>query len=235
VMDGKVSGDGESGDQVARQDAGAREAGGKETGGKEAGGKEAGSKAGGGRDAPRPGGRSARVQASVHEATRALLATLDRQHVTIPLIAARAGVTPSTIYRRWGELNELLADVAVARLRPDMEPSETGSAQGDLLAWAEQYAEEMASEVGRRMLRDVLAAGDCTGAQRCCDFVLQQIAVIAGRAAGRGEPFPDIDRVLDHVVAPIVYRILFQPDPGTAFVAGLVDGVMPEAIRGRSG
>ena len=56
----------------------------------------------------RPGGRSARVQAAVHGATSALIAEHGRAAVTVPMIAARAGVTPSTIYRRWGELADLL-------------------------------------------------------------------------------------------------------------------------------
>ena len=86
----------------------------------------------------RPGGRSARVQESIHSAVRDLLQTQDRATLTVPQIAARAGVTPSTIYRRWGDLAALLADVAIARMRPDSEPANTGSLRGDLRAWAEQ-------------------------------------------------------------------------------------------------
>ena len=67
----------------------------------------------------RPGGRSARVQQSVHQAVRDLEAELGREALTVPAIAARAGVTPSTVYRRWGDLRELLSDVAVERLRPE--------------------------------------------------------------------------------------------------------------------
>ncbi|MET1067347.1 MAG: helix-turn-helix domain-containing protein, partial [Pseudomonas prosekii] len=75
----------------------------------------------------RPGGRSARVQESIHSAVRDLLEEQDRSTVTVPQIAARAGVTPSTIYRRWGDLSTLLADVALARLQPETEPADTGS------------------------------------------------------------------------------------------------------------
>lgn len=103
----------------------------------------------------RPGGRSARVQESVHSAVRELLETHERSSVTVPMIAARAGVTPSTIYRRWGDLSVLLADVALARMRPDSAPANTGSLRGDLRAWAEQYLDEMSSEPGRNMMRDV--------------------------------------------------------------------------------
>ena len=52
----------------------------------------------------RPGGRSARVQATVHQAVQLLLARMPREALTFPLIAAEAGVTPSTLYRRWGDL-----------------------------------------------------------------------------------------------------------------------------------
>jgi len=53
----------------------------------------------------------------VHGAVQELLTTMDRAEVTVPMIAEKAGVTPSTIYRRWGDLADLLADVAVARMR----------------------------------------------------------------------------------------------------------------------
>ncbi|WP_064681211.1 TetR/AcrR family transcriptional regulator [Rhizobium bangladeshense] len=177
----------------------------------------------------RPGGRSARVQASVHSAVRELLAEMNRAEVTIPLIAARAGVTPSTIYRRWGDLQELLADVAVERLRPDMPPVDAGSGKVDLEAWAEQYAEEMSSGPGREMIRDVLAAQAGANACKCCEYTRQQIVVIAERAKARGEAFPDVDRAMDELVAPIMYRILFGDVPDAARVRALVARAMQSA------
>ncbi|MBB3132517.1 AcrR family transcriptional regulator [Rhizobium pisi] len=174
----------------------------------------------------RPGGRSARVQASVHKAVRELLAAMNRAEVTIPMIAGKAGVTPSTIYRRWGDLQELLADVAVERLRPDMQPVDTGNGQADLQAWAEQYAEEMSSGPGREMIRDVLAAQAGVNACKCAEYTRQQIDVIAGRAKARGAAFPDVDLVMDQVVAPIMYRILFGDVPDTTRVRDLVTRVM---------
>jgi AcrR family transcriptional regulator len=179
----------------------------------------------------RPGGRSARVQASVHQAVRSLLVATDRSDVTIPLIAAEAGVTPSTIYRRWGDLQELLADVAVERLRPDAPPKDTGSARTDLMQWAEQYADEMASGPGRAMIRDVLSsvATDSRNAGKCCGYTREQLQVIAGRARERGEDFPDVETVIDAVVAPIMYRILFDDAPPTASkVSALVERMMPQ-------
>lgn len=178
---------------------------------------------------PRPGGRSARVQTSVHEAVRQLLGEMDRAEITIPMVAQRAGVTPSTIYRRWGELQDLLADVAVAHLRPETEPVETGSARADLETWVEQYADEMSSGVGRQMMHDVLATPDEDSAGQCCGFLQQQLAVIVERAKRSGENFPDLQTLLDRVIAPIVYRILFVQPFAADYPRRLIADLFPAA------
>ncbi|MDB5412087.1 MAG: hypothetical protein JWR10_422 [Rubritepida sp.] len=180
------------------------------------------------KERPRLGGRSARIQASVHEAVEQLSAEMDRSELAIPAIAARAGVTPSTIYRRWGSLGDLLADVAVKRLRPMADPLDTGSARTDLQAWTEQFMEEMSSEVGRAMIRDVFSSPVETNACQCCAYTYEQLQTIADRTAGRGEAGFDVDEVVDHVVAPIMYRILFSGRPmDMDYCDALIDRVMP--------
>ncbi len=158
----------------------------------------------------RVGGRSARIQAAVHEAVKRLSATTDREALTVPQIATEAGVTPSTIYRRWGDLPALLADVAVERLRPACDPEDTGAVATDLRAFIEQYAEEMSSPVGQSLLRDVLSASGESFPAQCCSFTRAHLATIVARAKARGEQPFDIEEVIDHVVAPIVYHILFD-------------------------
>ncbi len=74
----------------------------------------------------RLGGRSARIESAVHQAAHDLLAELGRSSISIPAIAARARVTPSTVYRRWGDVSEILADIALRRLRSTNEPADTG-------------------------------------------------------------------------------------------------------------
>nr|WP_314565276.1 TetR/AcrR family transcriptional regulator [uncultured Pseudomonas sp.] len=156
----------------------------------------------------RPGGRSARVQESVHSAVRELLEAHERSSVTVPMIAARAGVTPSTIYRRWGDLSVLLADVALARMRPDSEPANTGSLRGDLQAWAEQYLDEMSSEPGRNMMRDV----QCSQTPGYCVSILSgQFQAIVDRYPDSGTP--SVDHLINLLAAPTVFRILFASAP----------------------
>ncbi|MFJ6530017.1 TetR/AcrR family transcriptional regulator [Streptomyces longwoodensis] len=161
----------------------------------------------------RPGGRSARVQASVHAAVRELMSGVGRDALTVPLVAQHAGVTPSTIYRRWGNLQELLSDVAVERLRPDTAPEAHGTLASDLTAWAEQFLDEMASPAGRAYTRDALLGDpDGSNADQCSAYAADQINLILGRAAERGEKTPGVETVIDRVVAPLMYRILFRPD-----------------------
>ncbi|MFF4486053.1 TetR/AcrR family transcriptional regulator [Streptomyces sp. NPDC001544] len=161
----------------------------------------------------RPGGRSARVQASVHAAVRELASEVGRDALTVPMIAQRAGVTPSTIYRRWGDLQELLSDVAVERLRPETAPGDHGALRADLTAWAEQFLDEMSSPTGRAYIRDALLGDpDGSNAGQCSAYAAEQIDVILTRATERGEKTPDVETVIDGVVAPLMYRILFRPD-----------------------
>ncbi|GHF40237.1 TetR family transcriptional regulator [Amycolatopsis bartoniae] len=177
----------------------------------------------------RPGGRSARVQEAVHAAVRQLEAEAGRTALTVPAIAAKAGVTPSTIYRRWGDLRELLSDVAVERLRPEAPPEDHGGLAEDLRAWAGQFLEEMSSPPGRAYIRDALLGDpDGTNAGQCSAYAAEQVDVILARAAARGEPAPDVETVLDRVVAPIMYRILFRPGSLDAgYPARLVAEVIP--------
>lgn len=161
------------------------------------------------RELVRQGGRSARIQREVHAATQALLQRCDRADVTVPMIADLAGVTPSTIYRRWGDLGALLADVASERLRPAGEPDDTGATASDLEAFVLQYAEEMSSKVGRELLRDVLAQAEDKVAAKCCRYTYDHLETIAARAAARGEAPVQPDAIMDEIIAPICYHILF--------------------------
>ncbi|WP_371682510.1 TetR/AcrR family transcriptional regulator [Kitasatospora sp. MMS16-BH015] len=162
-----------------------------------------------------------------------------RAGLTVPAIAAAAGVTPSTVYRRWGDLATLLADVAVERLRPDGPPADHGGLRADLAAWAEQFTEELATPAGRRYLRDAVGGADpddtpgaattpsTTAAHRCSDHAAAQLTAIGVRAAGRGEAVPSVESLLDTVVAPLVYRLLFRPDGLTpAYAHALVEAAL---------
>jgi AcrR family transcriptional regulator len=183
----------------------------------------------------RVGGRSARIQAAVHQAVMDLSASTLRDQLTVPQIAAEAGVTPSTIYRRWGDLATLLADVAVARLRPIADPDDTGAVETDLRNFIEQFTEEMSSPVGRALIRDVLSTSSEGLACACASFTGGHLTTIAERAKARGETAFDIDEVIDHVVAPIIYRTLFsEQTPTPDYCSRLIDRLYPPVAKRRS-
>lgn len=159
----------------------------------------------------RPGGRSERIQSAVHDAVRALMAERPDAELSIAVIAARAEVPPSTIYRRWHTLQQLLADVAAERFMADSEPPNTGSLQGDLEIWLEQFVDDIASGPGHALLRERIH--DIAASQRAAGYAFMNMVAIVDRCRGRGEVPPEPDRLMDMIVAPVIYRIFFAGQP----------------------
>lgn len=166
------------------------------------------------REGLRPGGRSARVQIAIHKAVNELIVQIGSDAITVPMIASQAGVTPTTIYRRWGDLSTLLADVSLQSWQPETPPPDKGSLKADLYHWFEEFLDEMSSGPGRQVLKDVLASQQKDQAARCCSFTLQQVQHILQRAKERGDrSIPTVDDILDGVIGGLIYRITFLQEP----------------------
>src|ERR1700760_1266950 len=101
----------------------------------------------------RPGGRSAAVMSSIKTAVEELIAERGRERVTIPMVAERAGVNPTSVYRRWGDLQTMINDIATYRLDPDRPIPETGSLQADLTAWAREIVDHYRNPTNAALLR----------------------------------------------------------------------------------
>ncbi|MFF9011142.1 TetR/AcrR family transcriptional regulator [Streptomyces goshikiensis] len=74
------------------------------------------------------------VRSAVHQAVIDLLSDPGGADLTIPAVAQRAGVNHTSIYRRWGGREALLADVVATRLERDSPLADTGTLRGDLRA-----------------------------------------------------------------------------------------------------
>ena len=183
----------------------------------------------------RPGGRSAKVTAAVHRAVVELLADGGAAALTVPQVAARAGVNATSVYRRWGDVAGLLADTALARFGTSAAVPETGSLRGDLLAWGAELVAEAARPEEQALLRAAVAAGPADpgapggpgGPPSACAACLtgrsEQVEALLAAAAARGEAVPTATRVLDHLVAPVYLRALFGlPAPSVAVLVGLL-------------
>ncbi|MFH8484362.1 TetR/AcrR family transcriptional regulator [Streptomyces longisporoflavus] len=181
--------------------------------------------------ARRPGGRSARVGAQVHQAVTDLINERGYGNFTVGDVAARAGVADSSIYRRWGSLEALLSDVALTRLNAQSPMPDTGSLAGDLRTYAAQVAREITGPDGLALLRLAFALSG-TGEQgvQARDAIrgerTRQLQSMLDRARERGEDAPDAFEVLDHIMAPMYIRVLFGMGLTPDYVDGLVDRVL---------
>src|SRR3954469_17871143 len=183
---------------------------------------------------PRPGGRSARNKAAVFEAAAALLAERGHGAVTMTDIAARAGMAATSLYRRWGDVRALTMEVAVEKLTRERPLPDTGSLRGDLLAWARPIAASLASREGSSFFRAVIATTTPAGADGSLRHAAmkrrrEQMELMLERARQRGEKPPDVDELLDHVLAPLYMRALFGRPLSKAVADRLVDRLLPRS------
>ncbi|WP_051767955.1 TetR/AcrR family transcriptional regulator [Amycolatopsis vancoresmycina] len=165
----------------------------------------------------RPGGRSARVRDAVHDAVVDLL-VIGEINAAIPKIAEKAGVNPTSVYRRWGSREQLLLDAAVTRLRATSPIPDTGSLRDDLLGWAEGVERAMSDPRGQILLRALVATlGPEKEPLEHLRARGEDLQAALDRATARGEPAPSVDDVLDFVLAPLYLRVLFRRpvEPGT--------------------
>jgi AcrR family transcriptional regulator len=178
----------------------------------------------------RPGGRSARVRASVHHAVEELLAEGQQtETLTLPAIAARAGVHPTTLYRRWGSLADLLAEVASSRFSGNVVVPDTGSLRDDLATWAEHVATDLADPDVVALMRANLGCG-VDGGSVCVADREEQLTAILDRERSRGGNPPTPEHAADVLLGPLYYRALFAgglAEPG--WPATLVDNLLTPA------
>ncbi|MEU3529261.1 TetR/AcrR family transcriptional regulator [Streptomyces sp. NPDC038707] len=164
----------------------------------------------------RPGGRSARVRAAVHRAVVELVHEVGADKVTVPAVARRAGVNPSSVYRRWGTAAALLADVADRR-QDEEAPELSGDLREDLERVAVWTLADLSRPGGVAFFRAEVAPDvdeRRAGLRACLERVSARFRAPLDAAAGRGESVPTLERVLDRVVAPLYFRVVFSV-PGT--------------------
>jgi AcrR family transcriptional regulator len=175
----------------------------------------------------RPGGRSARVRTAVHRATEELLAEGSPTPLTVPVIAARAGVHPTTVYRRWGSLGDLLAAVAASRFSGDIVVPDTGTLRGDLERWVSDVAADLADPDVLALMRATVGSAGAEGGSACTADRRSQLEAMIERERSRGGDVPEVGRAADALLGPLYYRAVFtgeaiEPD----WARGLVDALL---------
>jgi AcrR family transcriptional regulator len=186
------------------------------------------------------GGRprdEAREQA-ILDAAIDVLAEVGYEALTIEAVANRAKASKATIYRRWPGKAELVAEAIRRRSEPMLEPEDTGSLRGDLLAMVRLMCASLAGIDGGLMCG--LAVAVRTDAEfgrlmssHMHEHKLRSMSLIVSRARDRGELPSTADPALLLQVAPGV--ALFQQMNGepldSGFAEHLVDHILIPILR----
>jgi AcrR family transcriptional regulator len=173
--------------------------------------------------AVRPGGRTAAVRAAVLRATGDMLVEAGLHGLELTDIAERAGVGKSTVYRRWGSVPVLVADLLCDMAAQSRPRADTGSLRGDLRANAALVRRTLSDRRQGRLFRAIIAAAtyDQRTAEALAAFYDRRIAEWSGcvvDAVARGEAPEGTDpaAAIRYVSAPLYYQFLTSTRPLTA-------------------
>ncbi|TPQ16584.1 TetR/AcrR family transcriptional regulator [Streptomyces sporangiiformans] len=174
----------------------------------------------------RPGGRTARVRAAVLRAAGDVLAERGFAHLDLADVARRAEVGKTTVYRRWGTVTGLVADLLTDMAEQSLPRTETGAVRDDLRANAALVQRTLADPRQGALFRAVIAAAACdsrtaSALRRFYDVRVAEWAPCVEQAVARGE-LPvgtDPSEVVRAVSAPLYYALLttgVAPGPADA-------------------
>ncbi|MFJ6569312.1 TetR/AcrR family transcriptional regulator [Streptomyces sp. NPDC091292] len=169
----------------------------------------------------RPGGRTARIRTQVLDAVLGELGEHGYDGLTMDAVAARSGVHRTTVYRRWGDVGGLLADVLDAAGDDDWEPPDTGSLEGDLAALNQEIQAALTAEppiVTALIAASFRSEKAADAQQRLWEDRYARCEIIVGRAVRRDElpPRTDARRLLVAATAPLYHELVLlrtPPDP----------------------
>ena len=168
----------------------------------------------------RPGGRTARVRAAVLEAAGDALAEHGMDGLDLTDVARRAGVGRTTVYRRWGSVPALVADLLQDMAEQSQPRVETGSLLKDLLASAHLVRDTLSHPRQGPLFKAIIAAATCDertaqALHRFYEVRIREWAPCVEQAVERSEipEGTDAFEVVRAVSAPLYYRLLASGDP----------------------
>ncbi|MEU3287948.1 TetR/AcrR family transcriptional regulator [Streptomyces longwoodensis] len=167
----------------------------------------------------RPGGRTARVRAAVLRAAGDAMAEGGFAHLDLADVARRAEVGKTTVYRRWGSVTGLVADLLTDMAEQSLPRTETGSLLDDLKANARLVQRTLTDPRQGALFKAVIAAATCDtrtarALHRFYETRVEEWAPCVQQAVARGElpEGTDPHEVIRAVSAPLYYRFLTTDD-----------------------
>ncbi len=172
--------------------------------------------------APRPGRpRDAKNDTAILEATTAILFEKGYAGLTIDGVAAAAGVSRPTIYRRWSSKPELVIAAMAHRTGLAVPVPNTGSIRRDLMAVQRHQIKEFNNPHSRRVTSGLVA--DVAADPELAELYLNEYATprrasvwrALQRGVDRGELRPDMDFafVSDLLIGPLFMRSVVWGQP----------------------
>ncbi|MGP3943103.1 TetR/AcrR family transcriptional regulator [Streptomyces sp. 6N106] len=185
----------------------------------------------------RPGGRTARTRSAVRDAVLTGLAEHGYPGLTVEYVAEHSGIHKTTVYRRWGSVEGLVADALDLAGKDAWTPPDTGSLEGDLRALAREVTETFGSAPAAAPTAFVAAAFQSErAAEALRDFYTERFArceSVVRRAVGRGEAPAGTDAaaVVRAVSAPLFFRALITREPIDTPLADQTAAAVAAAVR----
>jgi AcrR family transcriptional regulator len=175
------------------------------------------------------------------EAVAGELAESGYAGTTVERVAARAGIAKTTIYRRWGGIDRLLADLMAEHAATEVPVPDCGDLRSDLRALARSVVDMLHDPPVRAAFASMLAAAalDPDAREVLSGFLAGRVTamkVIIDRAARRGEvPSPTDSAEVVRTMAILIYgRIYILGQPVTHSLADSVAAIVWSATEGGS-
>ncbi|MGY0057890.1 TetR/AcrR family transcriptional regulator [Streptomyces sp. LZ34] len=186
----------------------------------------------------RPGGRTARTRAAVRDAVLTGLTEHGYPGLTVEYVAEHSGVHKTTLYRRWGGVEELLADALDLAGEDTWTPPDTGGLDGDLRALAREVTDTFTDASAAAAPTAFIAAAFQSerAAAALHDFYAERFsrcASVVVRAVDRGEApaGTDAGAVVRAVSAPLFFRVFITREPIDQALADQCAAAVAAAVR----
>lgn len=178
--------------------------------------------------------RSLEADEAILEAAIDVFAEVGLESLTMEGVAARAGVSKNTVYRRYPNKLDLVVSAVRCYTNVGAPPPDTGTTRGDVQVLVDDLVAIVANTPMGRMLPILVAARtrtpelDVAYSEIVADKRARSAEVVRrGIARGDFRVDVDVDVVVDAVVSPVFYRLLVTNAPlDDAFRAAAVDAVM---------
>ncbi len=178
--------------------------------------------------------RNPAADSAILEAFRLELSERGFADLRLEHVAARAGVSKSTLYRRWASKEDLAEQLLEQLAGPHIAIKDTGDTRTELLAAVVNPMRAVTHTPFGPVIRALLSQiainpklgdpfrRDVVGARRT------EIARVVRRAIARGDLLPETDpeKAIDFLVGPVYFRVMFGGELTPEFANDIVDAYL---------